>query len=502
MFIKHERTTTIGYKMNIVLVTSEAFPYAKTGGLADVAAALPKALAESGHQVAVIMPCYPQVFKDKYTKLKVAVKLLAVPFGYGQTKWCRVLVDKVSKNLSFYFIEHNEFFDRPKLYDYNGKEYEDNAARFTFLSRAAMETIVELDIKPDILHTSDWHTALCNVYLKSEIYHNHPTFENTKSLITIHNIGYQGIFDKANMGNTGLSWDHFNDSCLEYHGQMNFLKAGVLCADKVNTVSPSYASEILLPEYGFGLQEPLHHVDYRGNLSGILNGIDTEEWNPKTDKKIPANYSVEDMKGKDICKAALQKQFGLPIKPKTPIFGVISRLATQKGLDVFAYCIDLMLIHNDVQFVILGSGDKSLENRLNYLASLYPERFAVYIGYDDKLSHLVEAGSDFFVMPSRYEPCGLNQMYSMAYGTVPIVRGTGGLEDTVSDCDAEHISQANGFKFYDLNGDVLAHSLIRAMDLYKNYPDSYQIIQRNGMNQDFSWEHTANIYESLYLSMG
>ena len=487
--------------MNIILATSEAFPYAKTGGLADVAAALPQALAKNGHHVSVIMPCYPQIFKERFSALTVAIENLSVPSAYGATKWCRVLKEKIDKNLTFYFIEYNEYFDRPTLYDYNGEEFDDNAARYCFLSRAIMETTIALDLKPDVLHTNDWHTALCNVYLKSNLYHNIDNFEKTKSLITIHNIGYQGIFHKDNMINTGLSWDYFDNSCLEYHDQINFLKGGVMCADKVNTVSPSYASEILLPEYAFDLEGPLQHIDYLGKLSGILNGIDTDEWNPKTDQKIPANYSVKKMAGKAVCKTELQKQFGLPQKPNTPLFGVISRLATQKGLDVFAYCLDLFLIHDDIQFVLLGSGDKTLEARFNELAKIYPEKFACYIGYNDKVSHLVEAGSDFFVMPSRYEPCGLNQMYSMAYGTVPIVRGTGGLEDTVTDCDAEPIANATGFKFYDLTGHALSESINRAMTLYQNARDNYKIIQRNGMNKNFSWDHTANQYEALYLDL-
>jgi starch synthase len=487
--------------MKILLATSEAFPYAKTGGLADVASALPQALARNGHQVSVIMPCYPQVFRDKYSQLSVAIEKLGVPFAYGETKWCKVLKEEINDNLTFYFVEYHTFFDRPTLYDYHGEEYGDNAARYCFLSRAVMEIAIALDLKPDVLHTNDWHTALCNVYLKSKLYSNSETFEQTKSLITIHNIGYQGIFHKDNMINTGLDWDYFNPSCLEYHDQINFLKGGIMCADRVNTVSPSYASEILLPEYAFDLEGPLQHIDYLGRLSGILNGIDTDEWNPKTDPKIPANYSIEKMEGKAICKAALQKQFGLPQNPETPLFGVISRLATQKGLDVFAYCIDLFLIHDDIQFVLLGSGDKTLEARFNKLAELYPNKFACYIGYNDQVSHLVEAGSDFFVMPSRYEPCGLNQMYSMIYGTVPIVRGTGGLEDTVTDCDAEPIANATGFKFYDLTGDVLSESIGRAMRLYQNAPENYKIVQRNGMTKNFSWEHTANQYEALYLDL-
>ena len=484
--------------MNILWVTSEAHPYAKTGGLADVSAALPKALSERGHNVAVVMPFYPQVIKERAGEFTVIKHEVGVPMGSHGTRWCRVLEHKISDALSYYFVEHNEYYDRPALYDWHGEEFKDNGERFIFLSRAAMQVALSLEFKVDILHANDWHAALTCVYLKSPLYQSYDIFSNAKSVLTLHNMGYQGIFEKESFYATGLDWNCFDHSCLEYHDQVNFLKAGIMCADKVNTVSPTYAAEILSPEFAFDLEGPLQHVDFLGRLSGILNGIDIDEWNPETDSKISANYSVEDMSGKSMCKAELQKEFGLPVRGDVPVFGVVSRLATQKGLDVFAYCIDWILENDDVQFVVLGSGDKALEGRLQYLAYRYPEKFACFIGYNDRLSHLVEAGSDLFIMPSRYEPCGLNQMYSMRYGTVPLVRGTGGLADTVINYDHKNLAAATGFKFYDLTGDALAKTILWAEDVYRNEPENFRHLQRNGMSCDFSWDKAAGEYEKLY----
>ena len=487
--------------MDIVWVTSEAFPYAKTGGLADVSAALPKAMAEQGHKVSVIMPYYPQIMKEMSERLTVRHKLLEVPF-WGGNKYCRILEDKLNDNLSYLFIEYHEFYDRPALYDWHGEEYEDNAERFIFLSRAVMEIVVALDMTPDLLHTNDWHSSLCNLYLKSPLYNQTENFRHCKSVLTIHNIGYQGIFDKYYFYHTGLDWDCFDHSCLEYHDQINLLKSGVLSADIVNTVSPSYAAEILLAEYAFTLEGPLQHVDYNGKLRGILNGIDTDEWNPETDEKIPVNYSRNNLDGKWRCKAALQEEFGLPQRPDVPVFGVVSRLAYQKGLDIFAEAVDVLAADEDAQFIILGSGDKWLEGRFSYLASKYPDRVAIYVGYNDKLSHLVEAGSDIFVMPSRYEPCGLNQMYSMRYGTVPLVRGTGGLEDTVFNYDPKELGSVTGFKFYELNCTALVNTTKWAIDIYCEEPENFRRLVLNGMDRDFSWQHTAALYEQLYRDAG
>jgi starch synthase len=484
--------------MNIVWATSEAAPYAKTGGLADVSYSLPYALAENGHNVSVFMPYYPQVMGDRCAETECVYELLGVPFGDNNEEWASIRRHKVNDNLSFYFIEYNHFFDRPKLYDWEGNEYVDNAERFIFLSRAIMQAVLALKIKVDVLHANDWHTALCNVYLKSSLYNGYDNFKDTRSIMTIHNIGYQGVFNKANLFWTGLSWDYFNFHCLEFHDQLNFLKAGVMISDMVSTVSPTYAEEILSPAYGFNLQHSLQHRAVQGKLRGIINGIDINEWNPESDPLIPRNFSATDLSGKGVCKADLQKEFGLDIRPDVPLYGVVSRLATQKGLDVFIESIDEMLRYDDVQFVILGSGEKWQENALASYAKAYPGKFGTYIGYNNKLAHMIEAGADFFVMPSRYEPCGLNQMYSMKYGTLPIVRSTGGLEDTVNNYSPAQIDSATGFKFYDLYASALRDTMRWAASVYHNDKPAFAKMIHNGMTTDFSWHHTAMEYEELY----
>ena len=484
--------------MNIVWVTSEAVPYAKTGGLADVSSALPKALAENGHQVSVIMPYYPQVMKDYTLKTSIQHELLGVPSGWT-TEWAQVREHRINKNLCFYFIEYDMYFDRPTLYDWNGVEYGDNAARYIFFSRAAMQAVLALKLNPDILHTNDWHSALCNVYLKTPLYWDFEDFKDCKSVLTIHNIGYQGIFPKSNLFFTGLGWEYFNPSCLEYHDQLNILKAGIMTADMVNAVSPTYAKEILSPEYGFTLDPTLQHVEFRDKLRGILNGIDVDEWNPENDPNIPKHFSLENVSGKKDCKEALQREFSLDQDPDVPLFGIVSRLATQKGIDVFADAMEEILYHGDaVQVAILGTGDPVVEDRLADLNARYPDKFSVYIGYSNKLAHLIEAGSDFFVMPSRYEPCGLNQMYSMRYGTVPLVRGTGGLEDTVINYDPNNLDSSTGFKFYHLNPESLKNTIRWATHVYYNETENFNKVVENGMTADFSWHKTAGEYEAMY----
>ena len=483
--------------MNICWVCSEAVPYAKTGGLADVSAALPAALAEEGHDVTVIMPYYPQVMGDRCKDLKVLIPSLDVPLGWYNEK---VLVreERINDNLRFCFIEYNRFFDRPFLYDYYGVEFGDNAERFTLFSRAAMEAIISLNITPDVLHTNDWHTSLCNVYIKSSLYSSCANFAHCKSILTIHNIGYQGIFPKGNIFNTGLSWDFFNYTCLEFHNQINFLKAGIMTADVVTTVSPTYAREILTPDYAFSMESSLQHVHFEGRLTGILNGIDITEWNPSIDPLIPKNFNQKDLSGKAKCKAKLQKELGLNVKSKIPIIGLVSRFADQKGVDVFAESAEQMLMHDDVQFAVLGSGDSALEAILSDFAKRFPGKIGVYIGYNNKLAHMIEAGSDFFVMPSRYEPCGLNQMYSMQYGTVPIVRVTGGLADTVFNYHPANIKYSTGFTFRDLYPVALLKTMRWAVSIYRDNPKHFSKLINNGMKQDFSWKHTAKLYLKLY----
>lgn len=484
-------------KKRVVMITSEAHPYAKSGGLADVAASLPVALSKRGHEVSVIMPFYPQQMKKYCEQTSVCYEILPVPFGHWQ-EFARIRKIEVKKNLTFYFIEFNKYFDRPGLYDYNNVEFGDNAARFIFFCRAAMETIIALRLYPDIIHTHDWHAALANIYAISDLYVHHPIFTRTKTALTIHNLGYQGNFDKGNFYLTGLNWNYFNFNCLEFHDRINLLKGAIMCAHMVSTVSPTYAEEILGEEQGFSLDATLRHCASRGRLRGILNGIDVQEWNPEIDPLIPATFNSEEMNGKIICKAALQKQFGLEQNPSKPLIGVVSRLASQKGIDVFLAAIGSLINENRVQVCILGAGDPSLHAWIDSYAKTYPGRFGAFIGYNAQLSHLIEAGCDFFAMPSRYEPCGLNQMYSMRYGTLPIVRATGGLADTVFNYNPNTPELCTGFNFNELSTDALRNTLYWAVNVYETNPHAIWLMRQKGMRTDFSWDSTARHYEDLY----
>ncbi len=484
--------------MNIVWVTSESVPFAKTGGLADVSAALPEALAERGHNVSVIMPYYPQLMGKLNLKFDASHEMIGIPFG-NRTEWVKVHEYHAAEKLTYYFIEYHRFFDRARLYDWSGAEYADNAMRFIFLSRAAMELMIHFNLRPDILHANDWHAALCCVYLKSALYNWNENLRNCRSILTIHNIGYQGVFNKGNMFWTGLGWEYFNYLCLEWYDQLNFLKGGIMTADMVSTVSPTYAAEILSPEYGFGLESALRHRACTGHLRGILNGIDVKIWNPRIDPLLPRTYSETDLSGKAVCKAALQKHFNLPCRTDVPLFSVISRLAQQKGLDVFNFGLEELLSKEDYQFVVITSGEKSIENHFRYLSEKYPEKIALYTGLAaDSVTHLAEAGADLFLMPSRYEPCGLNQMYSMAYGTLPLVRHTGGLADTVFNYHADDVSRSTGFVLWDLNASSLNNTIRWAADTWRNHPEDIHAMRVNGMTTDFSWNRTASEYEKMY----
>ncbi len=483
--------------MNVVMITSEARPFAMTGGLADVSASLSEALSERGANVTVIMPYYRQKMRKFHHQTSVAISPLSVQFD-GRTEHAQVLEIRKSGNLRYLFVEYNRYFDRPALYDWNGIEYGDNAERFIFLCRAAMNTMIALGIHPDIIHAHDWHAALCCLYLKSHLYAGVANFAKTASVLSIHNIAYQGCYHKSQLYFTGLGWGYFNHLCLEFHDQINLLKAGIMTADFISTVSPAHAMEILSPQYGFNLDSPLRHRAAQGRLRGILNGIDVKEWNPETDPAIAKNYSAARPEGKKECKAALQKKLQLPVNPDIPLFGLISRLAHQKGIDIFSASVDNMLMYDDVQFAVLASGDPGLEKHLASIAARFPDKFAYIDAYDPELSHVIEAGADIFVMPSRYEPCGLNQMYSMRYGTLPLVRATGGLHDTVANYDPKNPAASTGFKFWDLYTESLTNSMRWAALVYRNDKAGFRKAQANAMGKDFSWNKTAGQYEDLY----
>ena len=434
------------------MVSSEAVPFAKTGGLADVVSALSEKMREMGHDVRIVMPRYYHIDRSGLKKLDDA---LGVKLGWGE-EWTAVYEGRLpGSEVPVYFIEHERFFGRDGIYGHRADEgFKDNAARYALLSRGAFQLCRMLHWTPDILHCHDWPSApACYLLKKEEQYRG---FENTKSVLTIHNIGYQGIFSLEDAVYLQPETDMLNLSTLEFSGALNFLKSGIITADKITTVSPTYAEEIKRPEFGFNMDGLLNYRER--DLSGILNGVDYGDWHPEEDRYIaPDNYSVNDIRPKAVVKKRLQKMMGLEVKQKIPLVGIVTRLVEQKGIRemfepgsgaIYSVCRDM-----NVQFAILGSGDTWCENELRVLSEKLPN-LSVYIGYDNELAHIIEAGSDFFLMPSRYEPCGLNQIYSLAYGTLPIVRRTGGLADTVENYNAEKGS-GTGFVFDDLRPDVI-----------------------------------------------
>jgi starch synthase len=484
--------------MKILMAASEAVPFAKTGGLADVVSALSLALSRLGHEVRIVLPRYYSINRGS---LRLTEGPLGVPMG-GREEWSAVYTTELEGSppenpVGVYFIDHEQFFGRDGIYGVPWEpDFLDNPRRFTFLSRAVFQLCRKIGWYPDVLHAHDWPTALAPVFLKYR--EKSEGFLKTVSALTIHNLGYQGIYNKDNFFYTNLGWDVFYNAGFDDWNMMNLLKAGLNSADVINTVSPNYARETQTQAHGFRLDGVLRFrsADY----TGILNGIDTEVWNPRIDTFIPARYSAADMSGKAENKAALQKEFGLALDPEVPVLGMVTRLTEQKGVgEVFgpAYgsawsiCRDMRL-----QFVLLGSGDAWCENEIKNLSSRLPN-FKAKIGYSEKLSHLIEAGSDFFLMPSRYEPSGLNQMYSLAYGTLPIVRNTGGLADTVSNFNQE-TGEGTGFMFDDLTPSAVYNTVGWAVWAYYNKRSQIEAMRLRGMKQNFSWENSARRYAAMY----
>ena len=478
--------------LKIVMISSECVPFAKTGGLADVVGALPGALRALGHDVIVVMPRYASIDARKH-----AMRPFLAPLGVwmGDTQeWCAVQRAH-NDEVPVYFIESNKYFDRPGLYhDADFNDYGDNPRRFAFFTRAALQLCRDMGFKPDIVHAHDWQAALAPAYLK--VWHwNDAVLGGAASVLTLHNIGYQGKYSKEHYDYIGLQWGNFTSDKFEDHGDVNFLKGGIHYADLVNTVSPTYAKETRTPEYAYGMAPYLN--DKGADYIGILNGVDYAQWNPAVDILIPARYSPDDFSGKATCKRELQRRFGLDIFPDVPLIGVVSRMAEQKGLDVLAGAIDSILNNMMVQFAILGSGDKSLEAFYRDLPRRHPGRVGSYIGYSNELAHWIEAGSDFFLMPSAYEPCGLNQIYSLKYGTLPIVRATGGLDDTVQQYD-EFSGEGTGFKFYELSRHALYYAVGWAVSTYFDRPYHLRNMMLNATAQDYSWENSAKAYVAAY----
>ena len=479
--------------MKILFAASEAVPFAKTGGLADVVGALPKALEKLGHEVVVVMPRYYSIDKGE---LEHVPGPLGVPMGSMGELWAGLYRAKLpNSEVTVYFVDYEEFYGRAGLYaDDMGFSYPDNDKRFVFLSKAIFQICKKMDFSPDIIHAHDWHTALAPV-LRRSLYRNDEFFDNTATVLTIHNLQHQGHFHKGVMDIMDVGWEHFTPFELESMDGVNFLKGGIANADRVTTVSEKYAQEIQTPEFGFGLQE--HIKAHAKRLTGILNGVDYDEWNPSTDPLIPARYDIDDMEGKGVCKRELQRRFSLPERDDIPLIGMVGRFAEQKGLGLIASAME-GLLHLDAQYVFLGTGEKWAEGFFSDVAGRYPDRFACHVGYSNELAHMIEAGSDLFLMPSLFEPCGLNQIYSLRYGTLPIVRATGGLDDTISNYDIA-TGEGNGFKFWHATPDALYHTVKWAVDTWRYTPEHFDKMQRRAMEERFDWERAAREYEEVYI---
>jgi 1,4-alpha-glucan branching enzyme len=476
---------------DIVMATPELVPFAKTGGLADMVSSLAGALHELGHRVRLIMPAYRTVL-EKGVEPDTAIPFRVPVAGRSEEG---VLFTTVGANgFPIHFIGSDRYFDRPFLYGGPEGDYPDNAERFTFFARSVLAAICHLGA-PHILHAHDWQAALAIAFLRAqpELY---PALSSVRTVLTVHNMGYQGLFSPQNWGLTGLDEGLFTPHHLEFYGRINFLKGGLAFADAISTVSPTYSREIQTPEYGFGLDGFLRAR--ANNLVGILNGVDYQTWNPETDKSIVRNYGPEDLSGKRVCKAALQEAFGLTPDPDVPLLGAVSRLVSQKGLDLLVAIFN-ELIHRDVQLVLLGTGDRQYQDFFEAAARRNPESMGVRIGFDDKLAHQIEAGCDIFLMPSRYEPSGLNQLYSLKYGTIPVVRATGGLRDSVEEfCPAT--GKGNGFVFERYEASSLLAAIDRALVLFHR-KDQWRLLMKAAMAADYSWSYAAREYVKLYAGL-
>ncbi len=503
--------------MNIILVSSEVVPFAKTGGLADVCGALPQELENLGHDVTVFMPGFRQCFQAESEHPEIEIEkpdiTFSVPLGTKLVDGEFFMSTIPGSTVTIYFVGNDNFFGRDKLYGEDGSDYADNSQRFVFFCRAVIESIRLLELSPDLLHCNDWQAGLLPALLKLECEQNEQ-YANIATLMTVHNLAYQGSFWHWDMLLTGIDWKHFTWQEMEHHGRLNLLKTGLVFADAINTVSPTYAREIQTPEQGCGLEGVLEHRS--DVLSGILNGIDTQTWNPSTDRLIVRKYDASNFeKGKAVCKQALQLVSGLKPDENIPLIGIVGRLAEQKGWSLILSTMKRWLesgpasssqpdmrSHANTQWVVLGTGDPSYEASLRALQRSFPGRIGLTLGFSNELAHQIESGADIFLMPSEYEPCGLNQMYSMAYGTVPVVRETGGLADTVVDATPEAIASgsANGFSFSSFSAQSLELTLARARAMYVEDRETWNGLVKNGMTHDWSWSAGARRYEQLYAS--
>jgi starch synthase len=461
------------------MVSSEAAPLAKTGGLADVVGALPAALREAGDEVAVVIPRYGSIDLKRTRRVYDAIAVYL-----GSTRY-DIAIYQATADFPFYLVDCPPLFDRRGFYGESGMDFVDNHIRFAVFARAAL-TVARVLFRTDIFHCHDWQAGLVPALLRSS-FATDPTFLGVKTLFTIHNLGYQGLFPRAAMAEAALDPDLYRPDGLEFFGQISYIKGGISFADALSTVSPTYAREIQTPEYGFGLDGALRART--GVLSGILNGVDYDQWNPETDPFLPAHYSSEDLSGKRVCKQHLIEEFGLPAAAMDrPLIGIVSRFTRQKGADLIAE-VAAQLAADNLYLLALGSGEPEYEAFFRQIAAQHPERIAVRIGFDNALAHRIEAGADLFLMPSRYEPCGLNQIYSLKYGTVPVARATGGLDDT--------IEEGTGFKFLEYSGQALLGAVRAAVGAFADQA-AWQETMRRGMHKDFSWKASAAMYSALY----
>lgn len=481
--------------MKILFISSEMSPLLSTGGLADVANALPKALKTLGHDVRVVLPLHGRIpVEHRGEERCLCVVDMGAETQYGAMRESRV----PGTDIPLYLIEHNGFFDRPDPYSHDNKEYDDNVARFSFFCMAALHGVEQTEWKPDVIHCHDWHTAILPALIKTR-YEDHAFWGGTPTVYTIHNLAYQGRYGGEVFEQTGLSDTIFNSDGFEFHGDLNLMKGALHYADRLNTVSPRYAREIQTVDYGEGLDGTLQARS--NHLSGILNGVDYEVWNPATDPHIPEPFSRNDLTGKAECKTALQAAFGLPVKD-VPLFAVVSRLTDQKGIDLIVHAIDQMVGLN-IQLVVLGTGDKVLEEQLKEASSRHPDHVSAAIRFDVGLSHQIYAGADFFLMPSRFEPCGLSQLYSLAYGTIPVVRRTGGLADSVRHYNAVNKKKgtATGIVFAAQTPGAILRSVEEACGLYAN-ATALNVVRQEAMGANFSWDRSCEAYIELYRSAG
>jgi starch synthase len=476
--------------VKILLASSEVYPYSKSGGLADMIAALAKFLERAGHQVGLITPLYRGI-RERFPSIQPLDWNLAVPLGNDVIKG-KVWVRHLAGGLTIYFVDHPAFFDRPELYTERGADYPDNAERFLFFSKSVVNLAHYLPWKPEMIHVHDWQTAAVAMMIADE--KRRGWNDAPPVCLTIHNLAFQGTFPAAKFALTNLPPEYFRPEFMEFYGGINCLKAGIVCADVITTVSPRYAREITTAQFGCGLDGVLR--SRRDALIGILNGVDYDEWTTVANPYLSHAYHAGDLRGKAANKADLQAELKLPVRPEVPLFGTVARLADQKGVDIQLGALEEMLAA-DMQFVLLGNGGRDFERAYRRLALRYPDKCAVKIGFDTTLSHRIESACDFFLMPSQFEPCGLNQMYSLRYGTVPIVRVTGGLDDSVTDL-TENLDSADGIKFREYSVRALAKAIRKALVLYGE-KELLQHFQRNGMAKDFSWDRTAAAYERIYL---